>query len=112
MVADNKRMIFEEMAQNFYLISPISLDNEIKVLLFLQGLIKNHLSKYKTSLEVKYIIIYKQDTNILNTEKPSNNIRNCILMRMGEKKVLNYFLHFTEYCLDLFKYDKEEVTIL
>jgi hypothetical protein len=52
MIADNKRLIFEEMAQNFYLISPISIENEIKLLLFLQNIVKVNLQKYKTTYEV------------------------------------------------------------
>ena len=41
--------------------------------------------------------IYKEDKNI------SFNYKNCLLLTMSEKNVLNYYIYFCEYCLDLFK---------
>lgn len=35
-------------------------------------------------------------------EKMSFNKRNCIMMRMGEKKILNFFLKFAQYNIGLF----------
>lgn len=80
----------------FYFIKitgPISLENEICCLKFLLTLIKSANSKYPTTLN--------QDLEIINinTNLTENEI-NCILMRMSEKKVLEFFREFCEFTLD------------
>lgn len=48
----------------------------------------------------------------MKNEKISDNKRNCISMRMGEKKILKFYFNFSEYCLVLIGYNDEEVFFL
>lgn len=69
------------------------MENEICCLKFILTLIKSANSKYPTTLN--------QDLEIINinTNLTENEI-NCILMRMSEKKVLEFFREFCEFTLD------------
>ncbi len=103
-ISDNKKIVFEEIMPNFYLISPITRAQEIKVLEKIRTMMKEFLDLYETSLEQDAEILNKQiegDTNF------SNNKRNCYIMRMSEKKVLKFYLNFAEYCLGLFEMDEK-----
>ena len=68
------------------------------ILEHIQTTCKKYLNNYNTSLQ--------EDQKILeNTNDLSENIINCILMRLGEKKIINYYLEFAEYNLALLKLD-------
>jgi protein-histidine N-methyltransferase len=81
-------------------IPPISIENEKKVLLKFQEMIKQGISKYQTSLE--------DDQEILKGELTENQT-NCILMRMGEKVILNFFLDMINFVLTLIDLPQKEI---
>jgi hypothetical protein len=70
----------------FYTIPPLSIKNELKVLGEIEKMCFNLLNKYATDYETDLKIL--EDLNNKLIEK-SENYRNCLLMRLGEKKV-NY----------------------
>lgn len=72
----------DDSKPNFYNIPPISIKNELKVLEQIEKLSLENLSKYPTSLE-EDLKLLKDDNGTL-----TNNQRNCVLMRSGEKEVL------------------------
>ena len=78
----------DDSKPTFPTIPPIK--NEIKVLEQIEKLSLDCLSQYSQTLEEDYKIL-KENTNNL-----SNNQRNCVLMRSGEKEV-NYhdYIDFT-----------------
>jgi protein-histidine N-methyltransferase len=99
-ISDNRKIVFEEVMPSFYLISPISKQQEIKILLKIKDIMKEYLSLYKTTLQ--------EDEEITKSDKQgrdplTDNQRNCVIMRMSEKKVLHFYLNFAEYCLELFE---------
>jgi protein-histidine N-methyltransferase len=99
-ISDNRKIVFEEVMPSFYLISPISKQQEIKILLKIKDIMKEYLSLYKTTLQ--------EDEEIIKSGKQgrdplTDNQRNCVIMRMSEKKVLHFYLNFAEYCLELFE---------
>jgi histone-lysine N-methyltransferase SETD3 len=87
-------LTFEDAAPSFFLISPISVEMEIKVLNKLQQIVNEAINKYPTTIE--------EDRKILHSGTQSHNKRNCILMRMAEKEVLQFYVEFISYCLPLF----------
>ncbi len=46
-ISDNKKITYDEINPTFYMISPISIENEKKVLLKIEEMMLNYLSKYK-----------------------------------------------------------------
>jgi hypothetical protein len=84
--------IHEDEKSLFYNIYPINIENETQVLLKIQKMTIDYLSMYPTTKE--------EDLKLLETEL-SQNIRNCVLMRLGEKSVLMYYLELTKYSLSL-----------
>jgi histone-lysine N-methyltransferase SETD3 len=99
-ISDNRKIVFEEVMPSFYLISPINMQQEIKVLQKIRDIMKEYLNLYKSKLQEDEEII-----NSINNERQSltHNQRNCIIMRISEKKVLHFYLNFAEYCLELFE---------
>jgi histone-lysine N-methyltransferase SETD3 len=97
----------EEMTLNYYFFYPINRDIEIKVLKQLKLLCEQALAKYPTTM--------KEDQRIFNENKNKKdfnfNYRNCLLLLMSEKKVLNYYINFCEYCLKLLK-TKKKIEVL
>ena len=84
---------------NFYgfgYIPPINIEIEINVLKKLKILLIQALNQYPTTIEQDKKI-YKEDKNI------SFNYKNCLLLTISEKNVINYYIYFCEYCLDLLK---------
>ena len=77
-------------------IPPLDKETEINVLKKLKILLVQALNKYENDLETDKKL-YKENQNI------SFNYKNCLLLTMSEKNVLNYYIYFCEYCLDLFK---------
>ena len=81
-VTNKNRNEDEDSKPNFHSIPPISIKNEIKVLEYVEKLSLECIAKYPNSLE-EDLKILKEDNGSL-----TNNQRNCILMRAGEKEVI------------------------
>ena len=80
----------------FGYIPPINKETEINVLKKLKVLLVQALNQYPTTLE--------QDKKIFNEDKNmSFNYKNCLLLIMSEKNVINYYIYFCEFCLELLK---------
>ena len=82
---------------------PISISNEIVLFTKLKELMKTYLSKYPTTLE--YDIEYLNK----NKKKMDFNEYNCYIIRIGEKKILNYYLNMSNDILKLLNTNKSEV---
>ena len=82
---------------------PISIPNEIILFTKLKELMKSYLSKYSTTLE--YDIEYLNK----NKKKMEFNEYNCYIIRIGEKKILNYYLNMSNDILKLLNTNKSEV---
>ena len=82
---------------------PISLENEIILFNKIKELMKNYLSKYPTTLE------YDIDYLNKNRKKMDFNEYNCYIIRIGEKKILNYYLNMANDILQLLNMNKSDV---
>lgn len=60
MIADNKKICLEDMNPGFFLISPISIENEIKMLKYIEDKMTECLKLYKTTYEVNFKIIFRK----------------------------------------------------
>jgi hypothetical protein len=40
---------------------------------------------------------------LLKSETNSFNVNNCIKMRLGEKRIMQFYINFVDYCLPLFE---------
>jgi histone-lysine N-methyltransferase SETD3 len=69
-----------------------TIENEKRCLNKIMEKFLDILSKYSTSVE--------EDKELLKNPNLSFNIRNCIIMRMGEKEILEYFISFSKYVLN------------
>lgn len=99
-ISNNQNTIFEEMIPSFYYVEPITKELEISVLKEISRLCLSALAEYPTT--------EKEDQEILNTTKSLTfNERNCIILRMSEKKILMFFIDFCQYCLHLLSFDKQ-----
>jgi histone-lysine N-methyltransferase SETD3 len=84
----------------------MSIEEERKMLKYLDKLMKAHLDKYPTTIEEDLYILKKENLSL------TYNQRNCLLMRIGEKKILHFFSKFSQYCLELFSYNNIYVKYL
>ena len=82
---------------------PISIENEIILFNKIKELMKNYLSKYPTTLE------YDIDYLNKNRKKMDFNEYNCYIIRIGEKKILNYYLNMANDILQLLNMNKSDV---
>lgn len=78
----------------------ISLNNERKVLQHVKRLAETSLTKYPETLN--------EDIELLQQELTENQ-RNCVLMRQGEKEILHWYLAFANTGLSLLEADRKEV---
>ena len=74
---------------------PISKANELRVLATLLASCEQSLQRFDTSLE--------QDVALLSGDELPRNARNCVLMRAGEKHVLQQYIGFLEWTLPLLR---------
>ena len=81
-------------------VSPISLQNEVKVIEKLREMALEGMAKYPNTLE--------EDAEILKGELTENQ-RNCTLMRQGEKIILKFFIELTEFVLPLFSLSIKQI---
>ena len=82
---------------------PISVENEIILFNKIKELMKNYLSKYPTTLD------YDIDYLNKNRKKLDFNEYNCYIIRIGEKKILNYYLNMANDILQLLNMNKNDV---
>ena len=82
---------------------PISVENEIILFNKIKELMKNYLSKYPTTLD------YDIDYLNKNRKKLDFNEYNCYIIRIGEKKILNYYLNMANDILQLLNMNKSDV---
>jgi len=78
----------------------ISLDLELKVLAKVKELCLQSLNAYPTSLE--------EDYALLNGNELTQNQRNCVLYRSGEKEILVYLISASEKLTVLFGLSQKE----
>jgi hypothetical protein len=84
-------------------IPPVSIRNEEQVLGLIAELSLEMLTQFDTSLS--------EDKNILAKSKDlTNNLKNCIIMRMGEKEVLNSYIKLNKTCSSLFELYRNKKT--
>ena len=82
---------------------PISVENEIILFNKIKELMKNYLSKYPTTLD------YDIDYLNKNRKKLDFNEYNCYIIRIGEKKILNYYLNMANDILQLLNMNKSDI---
>jgi histone-lysine N-methyltransferase SETD3 len=78
-------------------IEPISLRNEIHVLEHLRKESKRQLARFTDS--------YEHDVKLVESGElvMYSNERNCVIMRLGEKRVLHGFVELADKCIDYLK---------
>jgi len=75
-------------------VPPLSLELEIEVMHKIRKLAQQSLSKYPTT--------YEEDLKLVESAKDLTwNQRNCVLMRLGEKKILKFLINLTQVGLEL-----------
>ena len=82
---------------------PISVENEIILFNKIRELMKTYLSKYPTTLE------YDIDYLNKNRKKMDFNEYNCYIIRIGEKRILNYYLNMANDILQLLNMNKSDI---
>ena len=82
---------------------PISVENEIILFNKIRELMKTYLSKYPTTLE------YDIDYLNKNRKKMDFNEYNCYIIRIGEKRILNYYLNMANDILQLLNMNKCDI---
>jgi histone-lysine N-methyltransferase SETD3 len=82
---------------------PTSVQNEICLFTKLKEIMNKYLSKYPTTLD--YDIEYFEN----NKNNMGFNEYNCYVIRIGEKKILNYYLNMSNDILQLLNKDKDDI---
>ena len=82
---------------------PTSVQNEICLFTKLKEIMNKYLSKYPTTLD--YDIEYFKS----NRNNMGFNEYNCYVIRIGEKKILNYYLNMANDILQLLNKDKDDI---
>ena len=81
-------------------VQPINVDNEAKAWFKIKNLMEESLDKYPTTLS--------QDYDILKSDKSlTYNTRNCVLLRVGEKKILHFMKDTADILLEMAKMDRK-----
>lgn len=72
----------------------LSFENEQAVQQHLLFTFQTHMDKYSATIA--------EDREMLkDEEKMTENLRNCILFRIGEKEICEFFIESAQYCLEL-----------
>ena len=74
---------------------PVSVENEIELFNKLREIMKLYLSKYTTTLE------YDEDYFKKNKNNMEFNEYNCYVIRIGEKRILHFYLNMSNDILQL-----------
>ena len=85
---------------------PISVQSEIILFTKIKEIMILYLSKYPTSLEYDIQFFANNKNNM------GFNEYNCYVIRIGEKKILNYYLNMANDILQLLNMDKTDIEIL
>jgi histone-lysine N-methyltransferase SETD3 len=86
----------EKKEYSFNEIPPVSVRNEEEVLKLLSKICERTLKEFPTSIA--------DDKQLLSKSKNlTNNIRNCIVMRLSEKEVLKSYITLNKMCEPLFE---------
>ena len=80
---------------NPYEIPPICKENEIKSLMLLKEQCEKSLGKYPDTME--------EDATFLKSEELTQNQRNCIILRMNEKRIFQFYIEMAKYALEKLK---------
>jgi len=88
-------------------IRPLSKSNERKCLLALAEYASRSLDRFDNSLSSDLEKLKDYETYPLYS-----NIRNCLIMRSGEKKVLHHYMDLARTCVDLFSLSWKEYKIV
>ncbi|CAD8077509.1 unnamed protein product [Paramecium sonneborni] len=75
-------------------ISFVGIQNELDMWNLIENICVHALNKYPTTLE--------QDNEILKICELTINQRNCLILRIGEKKILSFYLQFSKKMSQLF----------
>jgi hypothetical protein len=78
-------------------IGPLSVDNELSVLYDLRNACREHLRSYTCSLQDDLHLLQSDAIN----RPESNNIRNILLFRSGEKKICHFFIRWCNAIISL-----------
>ena len=100
----NDDILFDKPLSTFLV--PISLKNEINALKYIMRMCINHVRKYSSST--------KNDLDIVVNPLHKHNrkysiVRNCIIMRYGEKLIYDYYIKMTTMCIKLLTRDFEDL---
>ncbi len=82
---------------------PTSIQNEIVLFNKLKEIMNTYLSKYPTTLD--YDVEYFNN----NKQNMECNEYNCYVIRIGEKKILNFYLNMANDILQLLNSDKDDI---
>eukprot|EP00468_Gymnochlora_sp_CCMP2014_P014130 CAMPEP_0167769228 /NCGR_PEP_ID=MMETSP0110_2-20121227/17181_1 /TAXON_ID=629695 /ORGANISM="Gymnochlora sp., Strain CCMP2014" /LENGTH=362 /DNA_ID=CAMNT_0007658139 /DNA_START=887 /DNA_END=1973 /DNA_ORIENTATION=+ len=80
------------------IIGPLSGRNELEALALLKKAAREAMDKFETTIKFDEELIKSGEA-----EKKGLNFQNCVVMRLGEKKVLNWFIRLTEKSTELLK---------
>ena len=82
---------------------PISIENEIDLFNKIKEIMSNYLSRYSTNFDDDINYLEKNKDNI------DFNSYNCYIIRIDEKKILNYYLNMANNILQLINSDKHDI---
>ena len=85
-------------------IRPICARNEIAALANIAAVARTQLSRYPTSWEEDIALLTS------DTLTPFSNRKNALIVIMGEKEILRFWIKLSEICTDLFSKDIDEVS--
>ena len=73
-------------------VKPIDLHTEVRAWRKIHQIATEALAKYPTTLDEDKALLAKEDAAAPADKTLTYNTRNCVLLRVGEKKILNYLL--------------------
>ncbi|KAL4487539.1 hypothetical protein ABPG72_007059 [Tetrahymena utriculariae] len=83
---------------------PISIQNETEMWVRISNMCQNSISLYSTTL--------KEDKELLAKDNLTQNQRNCVLLRSGEKEILQFYIEMADKMQKLLKMNRREITKL
>jgi hypothetical protein len=85
-------------------VKAMSLEQEVKVWEKVRELCEDQLAKYPTSLKADLELLEKDEAS----QKLTSNERNCVLFRVGEKRILDFLLTSANRMIELSKMTQKE----
>ena len=92
--------VSEMISRNELFVKPFDIQNETSVWKWIQVNVSAAQSFYPTTLE--------EDLEIVKSQEFTYNQRNCISLRIGEKKILKYFEDVSKKLVSLSKLSRQE----